>query len=115
MSSDEKSRLLPRMHPSDMNPALQPPNSTSESNIEPGSITPQAERIEVAPRRRKPQIIAEISFDTVAWLKNPKYPWWPVYVCNPSRLRPNLHHLGCKLIDHINTHTLLTIFRQSTP
>ncbi|KAH9116835.1 hypothetical protein AeMF1_009238, partial [Aphanomyces euteiches] len=94
MNSDEKSRLLPRMHPSDMNPALKPPTSTNESSKEARSISPRTDSIEVAPRRRKPKIVEEISFDSVAWLKYPKYPWWPVYVCNPSRLRPNLHHLG---------------------
>lgn len=32
--------------------------------------------------------------NTVGWFILEGYPWWPVYVCDQFKLRPNLYHLG---------------------
>ncbi|KAF0684558.1 Aste57867_23476 [Aphanomyces stellatus] len=33
-------------------------------------------------------------YNTVAWGMLEGYPWWPVYVCDPTKLREKLHLLG---------------------
>lgn len=36
----------------------------------------------------------EIVPNSVGWYILEGYPWWPVYVCDVTKLRPNLHLLG---------------------
>ncbi|OQR94414.1 hypothetical protein ACHHYP_01321 [Achlya hypogyna] len=36
----------------------------------------------------------EENLDVVAWGLLEGYPWWPVYVCDPNKLRNKLFHLG---------------------
>ncbi|KAH9107694.1 hypothetical protein AeMF1_017012 [Aphanomyces euteiches] len=33
-------------------------------------------------------------YNTVGWGMLEGYPWWPVYICDPNKLRPKLHLLG---------------------
>lgn len=35
-----------------------------------------------------------ISPNCVGWNILEGYPWWPVFICDPTKLRPNLHLLG---------------------
>lgn len=32
--------------------------------------------------------------NSVGWHILEGYPWWPVYICDATKLRPNLHLLG---------------------
>lgn len=35
-----------------------------------------------------------ISPNCVGWNILEGYPWWPAFICDPTKLRPNLHLLG---------------------
>ncbi|KAH9099638.1 hypothetical protein Ae201684P_018651 [Aphanomyces euteiches] len=35
-----------------------------------------------------------VEVNQVAWAKSEDNPWWPVYICDPSKLRTELHLLG---------------------
>ncbi|KAF1328235.1 Pescadillo-like protein, partial [Globisporangium splendens] len=35
-----------------------------------------------------------IAPNSVGWYILEGFPWWPVYICDPTKLRPNLHLLG---------------------
>ncbi|KAF0701217.1 Aste57867_8291 [Aphanomyces stellatus] len=97
-SSHESTRLLPRMILSDMNQHLEPPpqplvavQKNNGDEIDLGEVSQQISSVSNKKRRK---IIAEIPVDTIAWSKSNSNPWWPVYVCDPFKLRAKLHHLG---------------------
>ncbi|RHY67758.1 hypothetical protein DYB30_011275 [Aphanomyces astaci] len=64
VAADKTTRLLPYMVASDTDPTLPPP--------------------EVLP----------VPVDSMAWAISQGFPWMPVYVCDTSKLRANLHFLG---------------------
>ncbi|ETV86762.1 hypothetical protein, variant 2 [Aphanomyces astaci] len=92
VASDENTRVLPRMVPSDMDPLLEPPaparTTPQDSTSAGGDVVP------INPSKKRPQILANIPIGQVAWCKPSRSPWWPVYVCDPANLRQSLHHLG---------------------
>ncbi|ETW04935.1 hypothetical protein, variant 1 [Aphanomyces invadans] len=63
-AADKSTRLLPYMVPSDTDPSRSPPQ------------------------------VQPVAVDSLAWAISQGYPWMPVYVCDPYKLRSNLHFLG---------------------
>ncbi|KAF0701220.1 Aste57867_8294 [Aphanomyces stellatus] len=76
--ADKSTRLLPYMVPSDMDMSLIPP------------------------------IMQTVQTHSLGWAVSQGYPWMPIFVCDPFRLRPNLRYLG-------NDHRFILEKAKTTP
>ncbi|KAF0698712.1 Aste57867_10666 [Aphanomyces stellatus] len=111
--TDARERTLPYMIPSDLDLSLDPPGAVVidlvESDDDDGDddkawkmVTADSLRSSnplPPPRAAPPPLVqvhnpSDVPFNSLAWVRPRGYPWWPVYVCDPSRLRDDLHHLG---------------------
>ncbi|KAH9099926.1 hypothetical protein Ae201684P_018932 [Aphanomyces euteiches] len=117
--TDKKERTLPYMIPSDLDPSIEPPSAVVIDLVDsdedddvpfqeptkemqtfmpaPPSISrpSQSDRFDIADSHHTP----DVPYNSLAWVRPRGYPWWPVYVCDPDLLRPDLHHLGS---NHVN-------------
>ncbi len=145
MAADPRTRMPPKMVPSDLNPDLEPPptRSDDDDDYEDGSndevssspeeeveqdetdavvaeyrggddnkdqnkdahneplksepLLPANDVLSADSQKLKIEAPVEIfvpAFDTVAWGYVRGFPWMPIYVCHPMRLKPSLKVLG---------------------
>ncbi|CAK4650331.1 unnamed protein product [Aphanomyces euteiches] len=64
----------------------------------------QRSKIDLPPYLKIPLVSESTltSNEYVVWAKRKNFPWWPGYVCNPLKLRGDLHYLGTNIFSAVN-------------
>ncbi|ETW04941.1 hypothetical protein, variant [Aphanomyces invadans] len=92
-SSDPCNRLPPHMVPSDINPLMAPPPPETAYFV-PDERMSRVEKAKTLTTVVLHDTHPEAKLDTVAWAKSDGYPWWPVYICDPEKVKHTLLALG---------------------
>ncbi|ETW05073.1 hypothetical protein, variant 1 [Aphanomyces invadans] len=103
LSTDPSERTLPYIDPSELDSSLSPPRpdviDLADSDDDSPSVptNPTLFQSPVVPRlpaQTSDDVVSSVPYNSLAWARPQGLPWWPVYVCDPSQLREDLHHLG---------------------
>ncbi|ETV86854.1 hypothetical protein, variant 1 [Aphanomyces astaci] len=100
LSTAATQRTLPYIIPSDLDPKLSPPRpdiidlvDSDDEGVQPAGH-PSSLASPAPPRPMRDDTVSNVPYNSLAWVRPQGFPWWPVYVCDPTELRDDLHHLG---------------------